>query len=95
MFPFIFVPAKKESRKEVRRLELDYDEAGHLKSITDESEDENMALLYGFPLNMRRIVYSKGKLEYINECKEPRNIYTYSKSYKTVNNNSEKSETEY
>ena len=80
MFPFIFVPAKKESRKEVRRLELDYDEAGRLKSITDESEDENMALRYGFPLNMRRIVYSKGKLENVEECKEPYDPYKHLKS---------------
>ena len=80
MLPFIFVPAKKESRKEVRRLELDYDEAGRLKSITDESEDENMALRYGFPLDMRRIVYSKGKLEYIEECQEPYDPYKHLKS---------------
>ncbi|WP_173562077.1 hypothetical protein [Fibrobacter sp. UBA4297] len=71
MFPFIFVPVKKESRKEVGKLKFDYDEAGRLKSITDESEDENMALRYSFPFAMRQIVYSKGKLENFEECKEP------------------------
>ena len=79
MFPFIFVPVKKESRKEVGRLELDYDETGRLKSITDESEDENMALRYGFPFAMRRIVYSKGKLENVEECKEPYDPYKHLK----------------
>ncbi|MBQ2560687.1 MAG: hypothetical protein II565_08895, partial [Fibrobacter sp.] len=42
-----------------------------LKTITDESEDENRALRYYFPFAMRQIVYSKGKLENFEECKEP------------------------
>lgn len=35
------------------------------------SEDENMALRYCFPFAMRQIVYSKGKLENFEECREP------------------------
>ena len=38
--PFIFVPASLKSRNEVGRLVFDYDETGRIKSITDESEDE-------------------------------------------------------
>lgn len=69
--PFIFVPASLKSRNEVGRLVFDYDETGRIKSITDESEDENRALRYYFPFTMHRIVYSNDKLENFEECKEP------------------------
>lgn len=74
-FPFIFVPASLKSRNEVGKLEFDYDETGRIKSITDESEDENRAIRYSFPLAMWRIVYSNDKLENYEECKEPYDPY--------------------
>ena len=73
--PFIFVPASLKSRNEVGRLVFDYDETGRIKSITDESEDENRALRYYFPFTMHRIVYSNEKLENYEECKEPYDPY--------------------
>ncbi len=69
-FPFIFFPPLSESRKEVVRFVFDYDDAGQLLSITDESEDENWALRAGLPA-VRRVVFSKGKFENFEECKEP------------------------
>lgn len=68
--PFIFVPASLKSRKEVVRFVFAYDDAGQLLSITDESEDENWALRAGLPA-VRRVVFSKGKFENFEECKEP------------------------
>lgn len=76
--PFIFVPVKKESRKEVVRFMFAYDDAGQLFSITDESENENWALRAGLPA-VRRVVFSKGKLENYEECKEPYNPYKHLK----------------
>ena len=73
--PFIFVPASLKSRNEVGRLVFDYDETGRIKSITDESEDENRALRYYFPFTMHRIVYSNDKLENFQKCKEPYDPY--------------------
>ena len=69
-FPFIFFPPLSESRKEVVRFVFAYDDAGQLLSITDESEDENWALRAGLPA-VRRVVFSKGKFENFEECKEP------------------------
>ena len=69
-FPFIFFPPLSESRKEVIRFVFAYDDAGQLLSITDESEDENWALRAGLPA-VRRVVFSKGKFENFEECKEP------------------------
>ena len=68
--PFIFVPASLKSRNEVVRFVFDYDETGRIKSITDESEDENWALRAGLPA-VRRVVFSKGKFENFEECTEP------------------------
>jgi hypothetical protein len=78
--PFVFFPLLSGSRNEIVRYVFAYDDAGQLISITDESEDENMALRYGFPLDMLRIVYSKGKLENIEECQEPYDPYKHLKS---------------
>ncbi len=75
VIPFIFVPASLKSRNEVGRLVFDYDETGRIKSITDESEDENRAIRYSFPFAMWRIVYSNDKLEKYEECKEPYDPY--------------------
>ena len=49
MLPFVFLPVKKESREKVGKLKFDYDDAGRLKSITDESVDENQGLWNRFP----------------------------------------------
>ena len=68
--PFIFVPASLKSRNEVVKFVFAYDDAGQLLSITDESEDENWALRAGLPA-VRRVVFSKGKFENFEECKEP------------------------
>jgi hypothetical protein len=68
-----------ESRVEVGKLKFDYDDTGRLKTITDESEDENRALRYYFPFAMHRIVYSNEKLENFEECKEPYNPYKHLK----------------
>ena len=73
--PFIFVPASLKSRNEVGRHVFDYDETGRIKSITDESEDENRALRYYFPFAMHRIVYSNDKLENFQKWKEPYDPY--------------------
>ena len=78
-FPFFFVPVNLESRVEVGKLKFDYDDTGRLKTITDESEDENRALRYYFPFAMHRIVYSNEKLENFEECKEPYNPYKHLK----------------
>ena len=48
-----------------------YDDDGHLISITDECDDEIQKERSRFPYGMQRVVYSKGKLENINACKEP------------------------
>jgi hypothetical protein len=56
-FPFVFLPLHFESRDKIGKLVLDYDEAGHLKSVTDST--------------MLRIVFSNEKLENLKECKEP------------------------
>ena len=69
--PFVFFPLLSESRNEVVRYVFAYDDAGQLISITDESEDEMQKVRSSFPYGMQRIVYSKGKLENINVCKEP------------------------
>ena len=49
MLPFVFLPVKKESSEKVGKLKFDYDDAGRLKSITDESVDENQGLWNRFP----------------------------------------------
>jgi hypothetical protein len=56
-FPFRYFPVHFESRDEIGKLVLDYDGAGHLKSVTDST--------------MLRIVFSNEKLENLRECKEP------------------------
>ena len=56
-FPFVFLPLHFESRDKIGKLVLDYDETGHLKSVTDST--------------MLRIVFSNEKLENLKECKEP------------------------
>lgn len=71
--PFVFIPLQSNSRNEVVRYVFAYDDAGQLISITDESEDEMRKVRSSFPYGMQRIVYSKGKLENINVCKEPEN----------------------
>lgn len=78
-FPFFFVPVNLESRVEVGKLKFDYDDTGRLKTITDESEDENRALRYYFPFAMHRIVYSNEKLENFQKCMEPYNPYKHLK----------------
>ena len=78
-FPFFFVPVNLESRVEVGKLKFDYDDTGRLKTITDESEDENRALRYYFPFAMHRIVYSNEKLENFQKCMEPFNPYKHLK----------------
>jgi len=69
--PFVFIPLQSDSRNEVVRYVFAYDDDGRLISITDESEDEMQKVRSSFPYGMQRIVYSKGKLENINVCKEP------------------------
>ena len=90
--PFIFVPASLKSRNEVGRLVFDYDETGRIKSITDESEDENRALRYYFPFTMHRIVYSNDKLENYEECKEPYDPYKRLKPKRRSSKKSSKKE---
>ena len=90
--PFIFVPASLKSRNEVGRLVFDYDETGRIKSITEESEDENRALRYYFPFTMHRIVYSNDKLENFEECKEPYNPYKRLKPKRRSSKKSSKKE---
>lgn len=71
--PFVFFPLLSESRNEIVRYVFAYDDAGQLISITDESEDEIQKVRNTYPYGLHRVVYSKGKLEKIKECKEPEN----------------------
>ena len=70
LLPFIFFPLKSVARGKVRSYELEYD-AGSISSITFQNDDVNFALRRGLPALSKRIVFSKGKLEDINECREP------------------------
>ena len=71
--PFVFFPLLSESRNEIVRYVFAYDDAGQLISITDESKGGLQWVRNDIPFGMQRVVYSKGKLEKIKECKEPEN----------------------
>lgn len=73
-------PLKLLDEKKIGTYNLEYD-GDMLALVTYESADVEMNLSRGLPAWGQRIVYSKGKLENIKECEEPRNTYTYSKSY--------------
>ena len=75
-------PLKSLGEKKIGNYKLEYD-GDRLAHVTYESENLELALSRGLPGRGQRIVYSKGKLENIQECEEPRNTYTYSRSYET------------
>jgi len=62
-FPFVFLPLHSESRDKIGKLSLDYDEAGHLKSVTDST--------------MLRIVFSNEKLDNVKKCEDPYQSSSY------------------
>lgn len=88
LLPFIFFPLKSVARGKVRSYELEYD-AGSISSITFQNDDVNFALRRGLPALSKRIVFSKGKLEDINECREPYDLKKILKPRSPQKNKSE------
>ena len=76
-------PLKSIGEKKIGNYIFEY-EGDFVALVTYESADVELNMQRGLPALGQRIVYSKGKLENVNECKEPSDSYTYTKSYETV-----------